>query len=149
MTFWNFTVMFAAALAVFAFLPSAGSAGDATSFYAAFVLLFLTTGVGNGSVFRMVPSVFLALHTLAARGKGDEAMAQAKRDGEIEASAALGFTAAIAALGLFFIPAVVGVSLNATGGPRAAWYIFLAFYLSCVAGTWWWYRRRDAEIRCD
>jgi NNP family nitrate/nitrite transporter-like MFS transporter len=148
-TFWNFAVMFAAALAVFAFLPSGGSAGDATSFYAAFVLLFLTTGVGNGSVFRMVPSVFLALHTLAARGKGDEAMAQAKRDGEIEASAALGFTAAIAALGLFFIPAVVGVSLNATGGPRAAWYVFLAFYLSCVAGTWWWYRRRDAEIRCD
>jgi NNP family nitrate/nitrite transporter-like MFS transporter len=76
-------------------------------------------------------------------------MARAKREGEIEASVALGFTAAIAALGLFFIPMAVGVSLDTTGSPRAAWYVFIVFYLSCALGTWWWYRRKDAEIRCD
>jgi len=43
----------------------------------------------------------------------------------------------------------VGVSLETTGSPRAAWYVFIAFYLSCALGTWWWYRRKDAEIRCD
>lgn len=148
-TYWNFVVMFLASLAVFGFLPSASGPGEAALFYAAFVLLFLTTGIGNGSVFRMVPTVFMTLHALLARGKGDEASARAKREGEIEASVALGFTAAIAALGLFFIPVAVGVSLQLTGSPRAAWYVFILFYLSCVLGTWWWYRRKDAEIRCD
>ncbi len=148
-SFWNFAVMFAASLAVFIFLPFGGSTGDAGAFFWAFIVLFLATGIGNGSVFRMVPSVFLSLHILGAKGKGDEAMANAKRDGEIEASVALGFTAAIAALGLFVIPMAVGVSLEATGSPRAAWYMFIAFYLSCAVGTWWWYRRRDAEIHCD
>ncbi len=148
-TFWNFVVMFAASLAVFVFLPDGSSPGNAGAFFWAFVVLFLTTGIGNGSVFRMVPSVFLALHTLWARGKGDEAMAKARREGEIEASVALGFTAAIAALGLFFIPMAVGVSLATTGSPHAAWYVFITFYLSCVLGTWYWYRRKDAEIHCD
>ncbi len=148
-TFWNFLVMFVAALAVFGFLPDSSGPGNASAFFWVFVLLFLTTGIGNGSVFRMVPSVFLTLHTLRARGQGDEAMAKAKREGEIEASVALGFTAAIAALGLFFIPMAVGVSLATTGTPHAAWYVFIAFYLSCVLGTWWWYRRKDAEIYCE
>jgi NNP family nitrate/nitrite transporter-like MFS transporter len=148
-TLWNFAVMFVASLAVFGFLPLGSAAGDAGAFYWAFLVLFLTTGIGNGSVFRMVPSVFLALHQRMARGKDEEAMAAAVREGEIEASVALGFTAAIAALGLFFIPMAVGVSLQTTGSPHAAWYVFIAFYLSCVLGTWWWYRRKDAEIRCD
>lgn len=148
-TLWNFVVMFIASLAVFAFLPSEGSAGTPGGFFWAFVLLFLTTGIGNGSVFRIVPTVFLTLHMLWAKGKGEAALASAKREGEIEASVALGFTAAIAALGLFFIPMAVGVSLDATGSPRAAWYVFIVFYLSCALGTWGWYRRKDAEIRCD
>jgi len=148
-TLWNFVVMTVAALAVFGFLPSGAAPGDGPAFYAAFLLLFLTTGIGNGSVFRMVPSVFLALHRLLAKEKDEEAMAKATREGEIEASVALGFTAAIAALGLFFIPMAVGVSLDVTGGPHAAWYVFIAFYLSCVFGTWRWYQRKDAEIHCD
>jgi NNP family nitrate/nitrite transporter-like MFS transporter len=148
-TFWNFVVMSAASLAVFAFLPAASDPGAAVSFYAAFMVLFLTTGIGNGSVFRMVPTVFMTLHRRQAKGQDAGAMAKAEREGEIEASVALGFTAAIAALGLFFIPVAVGVSLQATGSPQAAWYVFIAFYLSCVLGTWWWYRRKDAEIHCD
>ncbi len=148
-TLWNFVVMFAAALAVLWVLPSAHTPGSAQAFFAAFMVLFLTTGIGNGSVFRMVPTVFLSLHRLWSRGKDAQATATALRNAEIEASVALGFTAAIAALGLFFIPMAVGVSLNATGGPRAAWYVFVTFYLSCVLGTWWWYRRKDAEIHCD
>jgi hypothetical protein len=27
--------------------------------------------------------------------------------------------------------------------------VFIAFYLSCVLGTWYWYRRRDSEIYCE
>ncbi|OGA16257.1 MAG: MFS transporter [Betaproteobacteria bacterium RIFCSPLOWO2_02_FULL_63_19] len=148
-TYWNFIVMFAASIAILGFLPAGSDPGAAVPFYAAFMVLFLTTGIGNGSVFRMVPTVFMSIHQLWAKGKGEEAMAKAKRDGEIEASVALGFTAAIAAFGLFFVPVAVGVSLQTTGSPHASWYVFIVFYLSCVLGTWWWYRRKDAEIHCD
>jgi len=148
-TFWNFVVMFVTSLAIAGFLPSGSDAGAAVPFYMAFMLLFLTTGIGNGSVFRMVPTVFMTIHQLWAKGQGEEAMAKAKRNGEIEASVALGFTAAIAAFGLFFVPVAVGISLQVSGSPHAAWYVFILFYLSCALGTWWWYRRKDAEIRCD
>jgi NNP family nitrate/nitrite transporter-like MFS transporter len=148
-TLWNFVVMFLASVAVLAFLPGGSDPGSAGRFYAAFLVLFLATGIGNGSVFRMVPTVFHKLHELRARGGDAEVLARAKREGEIEASVALGFTAAIAAFGLFFIPVVVGIALQATGSPHAAWYVFIAFYLSCVLGTWYWYRRKDSEIYCE
>ncbi len=62
---------------------------------------------------------------------------------------ALGFTAAIAALGLFFIPAMVALSIETTGSPRFALTFFIAFYATCLFVTWWWYRREGAEVRCD
>jgi NNP family nitrate/nitrite transporter-like MFS transporter len=148
-TLWNFVVMLIAAVGVLAFLPDEPGGGSIAWFYGAFMLLFLTTGIGNGSVFHIVPSVFLALHRYWAKDKGPAVLEQARREGEIEASVALGFTAAIAALGLFFIPMAVGVSTNVAGGPHAAMYVFIAFYLTCVLMTWWWYQRPSAEVRCE
>ncbi len=113
------------------------------------MLLFITTGIGNGSVFHVVPTVFLGLHKRWAEGKDQAAQDAATSEGEIEASVALGFTAAIAALGLFFIPALVAVSMDTTGSPRVALTIFSAFYATCSFVTWWWYRRKGAEARCD
>ena len=55
-------------------------------------------------------------------------------------------TTATTVLGL--IPMAVGVSLDATGAPHAALYVFVAFYLSCALATWWWYQREGAEVRC-
>ncbi|MGF1614113.1 MAG: nitrate/nitrite transporter [Gammaproteobacteria bacterium] len=148
-TLWNFAVMLLAALGVLALLPSATGGNELFGFFALFVLLFLTTGIGNGSVFRIVPSVFLLLHRRAAQGQDPAALEQATREGEIEASVALGFTAAIAALGLFVIPVTVGVSLDVTGTAHAAMTIFIGFYLTCLLITWWWYARHGAEVQCD
>jgi NNP family nitrate/nitrite transporter-like MFS transporter len=147
-TFWNFAVMLVAAIAVLAFLPSAPDSTTLPWFFASFVLLFITTGIGNGSVFHVVPNVFLKLHTRAA-GKDKAAQDRAVAEGEIEASVALGFTAAIAALGLFFIPALIGISINTTGTAGTALTVFVVFYLTCLLATWWWYRRKDAEVQCD
>jgi NNP family nitrate/nitrite transporter-like MFS transporter len=59
----------------------------------------------------------------------------------------LGFTAAVAAYGGFFIPKSYGSSIAATGGP--SWRCgFIAFYLLCIVATWWFYARRDAELPC-
>ncbi len=100
-------------------------------------------------MFRVVPTVFLTLHQRWAEGTDQAAQDAATSAGEIEASVALGFTASVAALGLFFIPAMVAVSIAATGTPRFALNIFIAFYVTCLFVTWWWYRREGAEVRCD
>ena len=148
-TLWNFVVMLVAALAVLAFLPSGPNGGTLPWFFASFILLFVTTGIGNGSVFHVVPNVFLKLHTRDAAGKDKAAQDRAIAEGEVEASVALGFTAGIAAFGLFFIPALIGVSINTTGTAAMAVTTFVVFYVTCVLATWWWYRRAGAEVRCD
>ena len=145
-TLWIFVVMAAAAVLALVFL-SLGE-GGLPWFYAAFLALFAAAGIGNGSVFHVVPNVIRGLHLRGAAGKGDEAEAQAISEGEIEASVALGFTAGIAAIGLFVIPALLALSINTTGTPNNALYAFITFYVTCVAATWWWYRRRGAEAYC-
>ena len=148
-TFWNFAVMLMAVIGAFMFLPSGSGGNELPWFFAAFMLIFITTGIGNGSVFRVVPTVFLALHQRRAKGKGKATREAEISQGEIEASVALGFTAAIAALGLFFIPAMVAISIETTGTIRFALMFFIVFYATCLFVTWWWYRREGAESRCD
>jgi NNP family nitrate/nitrite transporter-like MFS transporter len=144
-TFWNFVAMFLAGIWVALSLGT----GDVSSFFMAFMLLFITAGIGNGSVFHIVPSVFRKLHEKSAEGKDLAAQEAARAAGNIQASVALGFTSAIAALGLFFIPALFATSIQTTGTPQFAISIFSVFYLSCMLATWWWYRRKGAEVRCD
>ena len=147
-TFWNFVAMAAAAGGVLAFLPQGGQGGSFPGFLATFILLFATSGIGNGSTFRMIPVIFSTHHERRARDFGDAARAQAKKDAAKEAAAVLGFSSAIAAYGAFFIPRAFGISMKATGSPAWAIVGFIAVYLSCIAVTWWFYSRREAEMPC-
>ena len=73
---------------------------------------------------------------------------QAARDAGKEAAAALGFASAIGAYGGFFIPKSYGTSIAMTGSPETALYVFIVFYLVCIAITWWTYSRRYAPTPC-
>jgi len=147
-TFWNFVVMALAVAGVLWFLPSGGSGGSFAGFFICFLVLFLTTGIGNGSTFRMIPVIFLTERMREAKGNDKAAEEQAQRDANKEAAAVLGFTSAFAAYGGFFIPKSYGTSISMTGGPEAALYVFIAFYLTCIAVTWWYYSRKGAEMPC-
>lgn len=147
-TFWTFIVMIAAVFGVLAFLPHGGTGGSFWGFFAMFMLLFAGTGVGNASTFRMIPVIFLTEHQRAVEGQGAEAQAQALANANKEAAAVLGFSSAVAAYGAFFIPKSYGTSIAMTGGPDAALYGFIAFYVTCVAMTWWYYSRKTAEMPC-
>ena len=147
-TFWNFIVMAAAVFGVLYFLPHEGVGGNFWGFLAMFILLFFTTGIGNGSTFRMIPVIFLTERQRDAQGKGAEAQEQAVKDAGKEAAAVLGFTSAIAAYGAFFIPKGFGTSISMTGGPQAALYGFVVFYTTCIIMTWWYYSRKKAEMPC-
>jgi nitrate/nitrite transporter NarK len=70
------------------------------------------------------------------------------KDANKEAAAVLGFSSATAAYGGFFIPKSYGTSITLTGGPEAALYGFVVFYCTCIALTWWYYSRKNAEMPC-
>ncbi|HCN88923.1 MAG TPA: nitrate/nitrite transporter [Oxalobacteraceae bacterium] len=147
-TFWTFLVMIGAVLGVLAFLPHAGAGGSFWGFFWMFMLLFAGTGVGNASTFRMIPVIFLTERQRAAAGQGAAAQAQAVVDANKEGAAVLGFTSAVAAYGAFFIPKSYGTSIALTGGPGAALWVFIGFYATCVALTWWFYARKGADMPC-
>lgn len=145
-TFWNFAAMIAGVLGVLYFLPSGMSAGNFWGFLAAFMVLFATTGIGNGSTFRMIPVICLAMYIKDAEREGvDVVTARASREPGVRAAALLGFSSALAAFGAFFIPKSYGTSISLTGGPEAALYVFMVCYASCLALTWWYYYRKGAE----
>ena len=144
-----FIVMTIAPLAAAFFLPAVGAGGSLMGFVLAFIALFVAAGVGNGSTFRMIPIIFRTLREREVRDPSDkDALEAARRVGATEGAATLGFSSAVAALGLAFIPIAYGTSINLTGSPAAALVFFSVFYLSCLVGTWHWYARRGAEVSC-
>ena len=71
----------------------------------------------------------------------DAAALAAVHEGTLEGAAALGLASGVAAFGGFFIPKAYGTALSVTGSTASALYVFLIFYLSCIATTWWFYLR--------
>jgi NNP family nitrate/nitrite transporter-like MFS transporter len=126
-TLWTFVAMALGVAALMASVPGGASGGRPALFVAGFGLLFLAAGIGNGSTYRMIALVF---------------------DAPKQAAAVLGFASAVAAYGGFVIPKALGTSIALTGAPSAALALFLAFYLSCLAITWWHYSRRFAPTPC-
>jgi len=141
-TLWNFALMTAISVAQLLTLHS-HSLGLFLTF---FLLLFVTAGIGNGSTFRMIPVIFRALHCQGLSA-GSEAEGAALRIARRETGAVLGIASGIGALGGYFIPRTLGASIKASGGPAAAIWCFVAFYVVCVAITWWHYARPETKER--
>jgi NNP family nitrate/nitrite transporter-like MFS transporter len=147
-TLWNFAVMVIGVIGVLQFLPQAGAAGNLTGFFVSFMLLFIAAGIGNGSTFRMIPVIFTDECVDAAPGNDAATRAAAAKEGNKQAAAVLGFTAALGAYGGFFIPKSYGTSIAMTGTPHGALWTFIAFYVICIGLTWWFYARRNAQRPC-
>ena len=144
-TFWVFLGMAVAVFGVLQFLPQDNGVGSFWGFFFCFMALFFLTGVGNASTFQMIPSIMQReIPRLHPRiGEADT-----HRQAEMEGAAIIAFTSAIAAYGAFFIPKAYGTSISMTGGPAAALWCFLIFYVVCVAITWVFYTRKNAPVPC-
>lgn len=114
-----------------------------SAFFAAFLVLFFATGVGNASTFQMIPAIMAKEMERLMPAADAEAR---RRQAEKEAAAITGFTSAIAAFGAFFIPKGYGTSIALTGGPEAALWAFLGFYVSCLVITWAVYTRKGGLL---
>ncbi len=144
-TFWTFIGMIIAVVGVLQFLPLGGTSGHFWGFFACFMALFFLTGVGNASTFQMIPSI---MRQEIPRLMPDADQATQLKQSELESSAIIAFTSAIAAYGAFFIPKAYGTSIALTGGPAGALWCFAVFYAVCVAITWFYYSRKNAPVSC-
>lgn len=143
-TFWTFILMIAAVGGVIYFLAVKDQSYAFAGFFAMFMLLFFATGVGNASTFQMIPVI---MRKEIGRLMPALDPAARTRQAEKESAAIIGFTSAVAAYGAFFIPKSYGSSIALTGGPTAALWGFMIFYLTCALLTWWVYTRRGGLLR--
>jgi MFS transporter, NNP family, nitrate/nitrite transporter len=136
-TVWNFAAMTVATLGVLSFLR----AHAFVPFLLVFLILFVLTGIGNGSTFRMIPAIFRAEALRAVDAQDETKKTQALVGARRDAAAVIGFSSAVGALGGYVIPRGFGASIKATGGVGTALSLFVAFYATCIAVTWWNYAR--------
>ena len=134
-TFFNFIAMVVASTVILM-----GSAAKSLTIYAAgFIVLFVLTGVGNGSTYKMIPAIFRG-KALAAIANGGDQRTQLMRARRIS-GAAIGIIGAVGALGGVLINMAFRQSfLTAKTGDPAFW-AFIAFYLVCIAVTYVVYLR--------
>ncbi|MEU2898313.1 nitrate/nitrite transporter [Streptomyces sp. NPDC001273] len=134
-TLWNFVAMGAAT----AVLITASMQKSLVLFTVAFVVLFVLTGLGNGSTYKMIPGIFQA--KALARGLGGE---EAAAYGRRLSGAAMGLIGAVGALGGVGINLAFRQSFLSYGSGTGAFVAFLACYAVCFAVTWAVYLRRPA-----
>ncbi|MGW4563289.1 nitrate/nitrite transporter [Streptomyces sp. NPDC004561] len=134
-TLWNYVGM-AAATAV---LIVAGMRRSLPLFVSVFVVLFVLSGLGNGSTYKMIPGIFQA-KALANGLTGEEAVAHGRR----LSGASMGLIGAVGALGGVGINLAFRQSFLSYGSGTGAFVAFLAFYGVCFAVTWAVYLRRPA-----
>ena len=116
-------------------------------FLLAFLFVFAATGIGNGSTYRMIPMIWKSrAMTVGATGSPERAAAETKATKE--ASAVIGIAGAIGAIGGFLIPITFGSPWvdDPVQAVKSAFTVFTAFYVVCLTVTWYFYRRRAAEM---
>jgi NNP family nitrate/nitrite transporter-like MFS transporter len=146
-TLYTFSAMaLASAVVVGASTLDDQAAGPATTgtlviLVLGFIALFLLSGVGNGSVYKIIPSIFEA----KAQGM-DELSKDEKASWSRSMSGALiGFAGAIGGLGGVGINLVLRASyLSPAKSATMAFWVFFGFYLACIVVTYVVFLRRPA-----
>ncbi len=140
---------------------------DFTLAFASFMAIFLLAGAGNGSTYRMIPSIFTALGRKEAAEKGLD-VAETVIDYKRQAAAVIGIAGAIGAFGGFLIQVVLRqASLDVAAAVKAAttpaekaavaaanadWsipalWVFFGAYVVLAAVTWFFYLRTSFATR--
>ena len=108
---------------------TASRAASLAAFVTGFVLLFVFSGVGNGSVYKMIPGLF-----------ADEPEAKGRR----LTGALIGLAGAVGAFGGVLVNLAFRQSFLSTKNGDAAYLGFLIFYALCAGLTWVAYLRSSA-----
>jgi NNP family nitrate/nitrite transporter-like MFS transporter len=136
-------------------------------FLGSYLVLFLLAGIGNGSTYRMIPSIFAELGRRHAGEQGLQPQ-QTALEFKRRAAAVIGVAGAVGAFGGFLIQVVlrqsslhVSALVKAAPTPAAkaavaaahtTWSVpalqtFLAAYIALAVLTWWCYLRSHVLVR--
>ena len=111
-------------------------------FFASFMFLFVATGIGNGSTYRMIPWIFKVKGELA--GGDPDTMVHMRR----QAAGALGVISSIGAFGGFIVPLAYAWSKSHFGSIEPALRFYVAFFIALLGVTWYCYlRKRKTSAR--
>jgi NNP family nitrate/nitrite transporter-like MFS transporter len=140
-TLYTFGAMAAGAVVVL----YASSIASLPMFLIGFVLLFVLSGLGNGSTYKMIPAIFGA-RARAAVASGADADVEA-RNAKRLSRALIGIAGSIGAFGGVLVNLAFRQSFLDTKTGDRAYVAFIVFYLTCLAVTWLVYRRnRDGRL---
>jgi NNP family nitrate/nitrite transporter-like MFS transporter len=128
-TFWTFVAMAGGAGVVLV----ASQSRSLPLYLVGFVALFVFSGLGNGSTYKMIPAIFKARHP--------ESESESRR----LSGAVIGIAGAIGAFGGVLVNLAFRQSFLEYGSADAAYLTFIAFYAVCVGVTWVVYRRPSAR----
>lgn len=126
-TFWNFVAMMAGASIVLL----ASQQRSLALYLVGFIALFVFSGIGNGSTYKMIPAIFRAKHA------GND------HDARRLSGAVIGIAGAIGAFGGVLVNLAFRQSFLTYQTADAAYIAFIAFYALCVLVTWAVYLRRS------
>ena len=113
-----------------------------TGFLISFLVLFVASGAGNGSTYRMIPAVFRQT-TRDLDGRPEPIRARR------EAAACIGIASAVGAYGGFLVPRGFAMSTSQFGSLIPALYTFCGFYVVCLAVTYFCYLRRGGPLSLE
>ncbi|SCL19728.1 MFS transporter, NNP family, nitrate/nitrite transporter [Micromonospora nigra] len=109
-------------------------------FFVAFMVLFVATGIGNGSTYRMISRIFQVKGE--DLGGSPETMLAMRR----QAAGALGIISSVGALGGFLVPICYAWARSTYGGIQPALRFYLGFFLLLLVVTWAAYLRPGARM---
>jgi len=104
-----------------------------------FIVLFILAGMGNGSVFKLIPSIFEARSRSLNVGEAERRHWARAMSGSL-----IGFCSAVGALGGVGINMALRESYLHSGTETSAYWMFLASYVFAAWLTWVMYVRRPA-----
>lgn len=104
-----------------------------------FMVLFILAGMGNGSVFKLIPSILEARSRSLDLGEPERRHWARAMSGSL-----IGLCAAVGALGGVGIDLALRESYLHSGTETFAYWMFLAAYIFAAWITWWMYVRRPA-----
>ncbi|HEY5015084.1 MAG TPA: nitrate/nitrite transporter [Acidimicrobiia bacterium] len=136
-TFWTFVVMLAAAGVVL----RASIDHSLALFIAGFIGLFVLSGLGNGSTYKMIPAIFGAKAAIAV-GNGADGEAE-HRNALRRSRALIGIAGAIGAGGGVLVNLAFRQAFLTAKTGNAAYIAFAVFYALCALVTWVVYLRRS------
>ncbi|MFF2324570.1 MULTISPECIES: MFS transporter [unclassified Streptomyces] len=136
-TFWTFAAMALGAGLVL----EASRQHSLPLFLCGFIALFLLSGLGNGSTYKMIPAIFRA--KARARIEAGEDRDEAERRSRQLTTALIGVAGAIGAFGGVLVNLAFRQSFLETGNGQAAYLAFVGFYGLCLVATWVFYLRRS------